>query len=207
MKPIDHGQQVPVPAFHLAKPEVDVSSSVKPDALFMGSSLFNRARDFPASGPLNCGRIRSKYLVRMLRNLPSVEAGRNAAPETLQNNDRKPSDVVKRMIEAMAPLALPARQSITFDRGIEFRSWRELDKGMGTQAWFCDPQTPWQKGTVENTSKRARRHLPRSIAPLSLPPRSIREIFDRLNATPEKVPWISNTNGGISKTGSRLRLS
>ncbi|AXA43298.1 hypothetical protein DLJ82_5737 (plasmid) [Rhizobium leguminosarum] len=26
---------------------------------------------------------------------------------------------------------------------------------MGTAAWFCDPQAPWQKGTVENTNKRA----------------------------------------------------
>jgi hypothetical protein len=30
---------------------------------------------------------------------------------------------------------------------------------MGTAAWFCDPQAPWQKGTVENTNKRVRRYL------------------------------------------------
>jgi len=28
-------------------------------------------------------------------------------------------------------------------------------------AWFCDPQAPWQKGSVENLNKRARRYLPR----------------------------------------------
>ena len=34
------------------------------------------------------------------------------------------------------------------DRGIEFRDWRKLKPGIGTEAWFCDPQAPWQKGSV-----------------------------------------------------------
>ena len=59
------------------------------------------------------------------------------------------------------PRDQPARQSITFDRGIEFRSWRKLKPGIGTEVWFCDPQAPWQKGSVENLNKRARRYLPR----------------------------------------------
>ena len=29
------------------------------------------------------------------------------------------------------------------------------------KAWFCDPQAPWQKGSVENMNKRVRRYLPR----------------------------------------------
>ena len=30
-------------------------------------------------------------------------------------------------------------KSITCDRGIEFRNWRNLKPGIGTEAWFCDP--------------------------------------------------------------------
>ncbi|MEP2985644.1 MAG: IS30 family transposase, partial [Sulfitobacter sp.] len=58
--------------------------------------------------------------------------------------------------------------------------------GMGTKSWFCDPQAPWQKGSVENMNKRVRRYLPRDTALLSLPNRYIGSICDRLNATPRK---------------------
>lgn len=67
---------------------------------------------------------------------------------------------MNQLISHLEPLPVQARQSLTFDRGLEFVSWRELEKGMGMAAWFCDPQAPWQKGTVENTNKRVRRYLP-----------------------------------------------
>lgn len=51
---------------------------------------------------------------------------------------------------------------------------------------FCDPQAPYQKGTVENTNNRLRRYLPRSTAPTALTNRYIGSICDRLNATPRK---------------------
>ncbi len=55
--------------------------------------------------------------------------------------------------------ALPhrARRSITFNRGTEFTDWLYLQVGIGSTIWFCDPQSPWQKGTVENTNGRARK--------------------------------------------------
>lgn len=68
---------------------------------------------------------------------------------------------MNRLMTVMEPLPQPARRSITFDRGIEFRSWRKLKPGIGTEVWFCDPQAPWQKRSVENLNKRARRYLPR----------------------------------------------
>ena len=51
--------------------------------------------------------------------------------------------IVKADHEQSAPptvtLLLDARQSLTFDRGTEFASWRELERGLDAQAWFCDP--------------------------------------------------------------------
>jgi len=104
----------------------------------------------------------------------------------LRNNDRKSRPLMNKLINEMSPLPADARRSITFDRGFEFTSWRELHKGMGTKAWFCDPQAPWQKGSVENMNKRVRRYLPRDTALLSLPNRYMKSICDRLNATPRK---------------------
>lgn len=57
---------------------------------------------------------------------------------------------------------------------------------MGTAAWFCDPQSPWQKGSVENTNKRIRRYLPQETIVLDVTNHDIRALCERLNATPRK---------------------
>lgn len=61
-----------------------------------------------------------------------------------------------------------------------------LQAEIGTQTWFCDPSSPWQKGTVENTNRRARRWLPRKRDIRSMTDQDMKEICDRLNNTPRK---------------------
>ena len=90
------------------------------------------------------------------------------------------------LIKGLSVLPADARQSITFDRGTEFSAWQCLKDGMGTDSWFCDPQAPWQKGTVENTNNRLRRHLPRSMDPTALTGENLRVICRKLNSTPRK---------------------
>lgn len=103
-----------------------------------------------------------------------------------RNNDRRSKPIMNRLIDLMSPLPQYARRSLTFDRGLEFVSWRELEKGIGAQTWFCDPKAPWQKGSVENMNKRLRRYLPPDTILLALPDREIVDICDQLNATPRK---------------------
>ena len=69
---------------------------------------------------------------------------------------------------------------------MEFVSWRELEKGLGAQAWFCDPQAPWQKPTVENTNRRVRRWLPRETVLLKINQNELVRLAQRMNATPRK---------------------
>ena len=103
-----------------------------------------------------------------------------------RNNDRSTKHLLDRLMATIEPLPQPARQSITFDRGIEFSGWRRLESEIGTNVWFCDPQAPWQKGSVENLNKRARRYLPRDTQVAALSNRYMKAICDRLNATPRK---------------------
>ena len=86
----------------------------------------------------------------------------------MRNEDRQSKPIMEALIEGLAPLPADARQSITFDRGTEFSAWRKLKDGIGADSWFCDPQAPWQKGTVENTNNRLRKYLPRSTGPSPL---------------------------------------
>jgi len=104
----------------------------------------------------------------------------------LKNPDRRSKPVMEGLIESLSSLPVHARRSITFDRGTEFTAWQHLKAGLGVDPWFCDPQSPWQKGTVENTNNRLRRYLPRKADPTAFTNRYLKSICDRLNATPRK---------------------
>ena len=104
----------------------------------------------------------------------------------MKNADRRSRLVMDGLIGSLSPLPAHARRSITFDRGLEFRTWPYLQAGPGVATRFCDPQAPWQKGTVENTKGRVRRWLPREADPKSLTTRQINAICHQLNSTPRK---------------------
>ena len=121
-----------------------------------------------------------------LANVATLVERRSRYVVLFRNNDRQSKPIMGRLIDELAPLPAEARRSITFDRGSEFAAWRALEPGLGVKAWFCDPQAPWQKGTVENTNRRARRWLPRDTDVLTVTDQAIRSLRDRLNATPRK---------------------
>jgi IS30 family transposase len=119
-------------------------------------------------------------------NVASLVERKTRFAVLFRNNDRSATHLMDRLMSAIEPLPQPARRSITFDRGIEFSGWRRLKREIGTEAWFCDPQAPWQKGSVENLNKRARRYLPRDTHVTAITNRSMKAICDRLNGTPRK---------------------
>lgn len=119
-------------------------------------------------------------------NVATVVERKSRYTVLFRNNDRRSKPIMNQLIGHLGPLPVAARQSLTFDRGLEFVSWRELETGMGTSSWFCDPQAPWQKGTVENTNKRVRRYLPPETVVLDVSNQDIRSLCERLNATPRK---------------------
>ncbi len=119
-------------------------------------------------------------------NVTSLVERKTRFAVLFRNGDRRSKPLMTRLIDLLAPLPRPARQSITFDRGFEFIAWQKLKKGMGTEAWFCDPRAPWQKGSVENLNGRARRYLPRELPVAALSSNSMKEVCDKLNGTPRK---------------------
>nr|WP_273069168.1 IS30 family transposase [Thioclava marina] len=104
----------------------------------------------------------------------------------LKNPNKRTKPVMGKIMKAIADLPLMARKSITFDRGTEFVSWPHLQAELGTQTWFCDPSSPWQKGTVENTNRRVRKRLPRTRDITRMPDHELKQLCDQLNNTPRK---------------------
>jgi IS30 family transposase len=67
--------------------------------------------------------------------------------------DHTAESVAIAMIEAMSQLPAHLRRSITWDRGTEMANWREIKLQLQAPVYFCDPHSPWQRGTNENTNR------------------------------------------------------
>jgi IS30 family transposase len=61
--------------------------------------------------------------------------------------------VAEAMIREMGHLPEHLRRSITWDRGTELADYARIQTALDTQLFFCDPHSPWQRGTNENTNR------------------------------------------------------
>ena len=63
--------------------------------------------------------------------------------------------------------------------------WADIEKAPGTEVYFCDPRSPWQRPTNEHTNGLLRQWLPKSTD-LNIPPARLATIEDNLNTMPRK---------------------
>jgi IS30 family transposase len=61
--------------------------------------------------------------------------------------------VATAMIDAMRELPEHLRRSITWDRGSEMAQWRRIHLELAAPVYFCNPHSPWQRGSNENTNR------------------------------------------------------
>ena len=88
------------------------------------------------------------------------------------------------MITAMGDLPDHLRRSITWDRGTELADWRDIQLALDTPVFFCDPHSPWQRGSNENTNRLLRHWFAKGTDLSGWSPEDLKRVAAMLNARP-----------------------
>jgi IS30 family transposase len=85
--------------------------------------------------------------------------------------------------------ALPAhlRRTLTWDQGKELALHQQITARIGTQVFFCDAHSPWQRGSNENANGLLRDYFPKGIDLSHVSLEELQHVADELNDRPRKT--------------------
>jgi IS30 family transposase len=95
--------------------------------------------------------------------------------------------VVRALTRQVRRLPAELRKSLTWDRGMEMAAHKEFAIATDVQVYFCDPQSPWQRGTNENTNRLLRQYFPKGTDLSACKQADLNRIALRLNQRPRKT--------------------
>ncbi len=98
--------------------------------------------------------------------------------------DHTAESVAAAMIAAMSELPAHLRRTITWDRGSEMANWQDIALQLQAPVYFCDPHSPWQRGSNENTNRLLRFWLEKSTDLSVHTKADLKRIQDTLNKRP-----------------------
>jgi IS30 family transposase len=99
----------------------------------------------------------------------------------------KADQVRPALAAAVARLPEQLRRSLTWDQGKEMAEHTKFTVDTGVQVYFCDPRSPWQRGSNENTNGLLRQYLPKSGDLRQLDQAALDTIAAELNGRPRQT--------------------
>jgi IS30 family transposase len=165
------GQIADLLSIHVRPPEVE-------DRQFPGhweGDLIKGAGNLSAVGTLVERSTRLLMLVKLPHPNPATAA-----------------HVLQAFTEKLNGIAKPLRQTLTYDRGREMAHHAQLTANTGVAVYFCDPHSPWQRGTNENTNGLVRQFLPKGTDLSGYSQEQLDGIADLMNGRPRKtLGWLT----------------
>jgi IS30 family transposase len=107
------------------------------------------------------------------------------------------SVVVAALSKHVRKLPSTLRRSLTWDRGLEMAKHKDFTVATDVQVYFCDPQSPWQRGTNENTNLLLRQYFPRGTDLSVHSQGHLDQIALRLNQRPRKTLGFQTPAGKL----------
>lgn len=95
--------------------------------------------------------------------------------------------VVTALSKQVRKLPAELRKSLTWDRGMELAHHKKFTIATNVQVYFCDPQSPWQRGTNENTNRLLRQYFPKGTDLSGYTQADLNRVALRLNQRPRKT--------------------
>ena len=101
-------------------------------------------------------------------------------------NDRQDKAFNIATIKAFSAIPDKLKKSFTVDNGKEFAAHKELSEATGMNVYFCDPYSPWQRGTNENTNGLLRQFFPKGTSFADVTDEDLQHFVDMINNRPRK---------------------
>lgn len=104
--------------------------------------------------------------------------------------DHGAQSVRESLVRSLKPLPEQLRRTLTWDQGSEMAEHKVFTVATNIDVYFCDPGSPWQRGTNENTNGLLRQYLPKGKDLRQFTPDQLTLIAEELNTRPRKsLDW------------------
>ena len=102
-------------------------------------------------------------------------------------NGKDTASVVSALIQKVTGMPDGLMSTLTWDRGTELAQHKKFTVATDVSVYFCDPRSPWQRGSNENTNGLLRQYLPRGTDLSSFSQEDLDGIAAKLNSRPRKT--------------------
>jgi IS30 family transposase len=108
--------------------------------------------------------------------------------------------VVSALARHIRKLPAELRRSLTWDRGLEMARHKAFTVATDVKVYFCDPKSPWQRGTNENTNRLLRQYFPKQTDLSEHSQVELNRVAKRLNQRPRKTLGFMTPADKLSET-------